>query len=860
MKIAFALGSIVVGLTSGAVPEADVTLVPIVSANRPIFFSLTGYANRESRLDANIHQMPLYSPYDATDPDWWDSMLAEQLHGRMSVMLMATRGVFDPNNSTDWDGFFNPRQLVRMVAAYNRAGITPRMMKVACFVDTQPFQKHYNDLVRGNRNAIDPVNFADTANVEFTYFNRGIKPWFDTVPRDYWFTVKMNGVSRPLIQFWTFHPSWTVNLQGNVSRLLTNLADRFERTYGVRPCFFMSHRLVTSGNQDSTVATQADVYGFHNWFTPSTDESYTIVQHNGVYAGHLVPGYENTRFPGNPDHIIARNGRDGKGVNGDTLLEGILAAINNRVTVMSIEGWTDDVELAGLYRSLDVEWTTPNQYINILRKYNDLRTETLRLEFEGCDAFLDKSSLNLGGKYRRSGALDIRKNTDESPGWSVGWVEAGEWMEFRDIELAPGTYTFSIRYAAMITKTVTLSIDGVSLSKINLPSTLSSNIYDTYSLGTARILEGSHTLRLTADTGDSPSDGTNLNLDWMFVKRLMKTVALKSSLNNFHVTAINGGGELVQADSFTAANFQEFIICDRNGGTLESGDLVNIQSPNGLYLSAEGGGKKRLLANLMTPTKNEQFTILRADGKKGTIASGTEIVLQSTGKQYVKTSTDNSGLLDVKGKKIEKATTFTLTDSNIVPRTVTFTSIAPEDGYVTESAGTSDVGGATNSTQATEGSGLRIGDTAFAQQIITIVSFDTSAIPEGAAIQSAILWLRRGVSVGNPSAAAFGEIRVDVKGTANGFSGSIGLQAQDFQAGADARGVATMSYPATNNVWSTGELSATGRSLINSTGRTQFRVYFAFAESNNNAADHLGFFSAESVSASNRPMLVVTYQ
>jgi Domain of unknown function (DUF5010)/DUF5010 C-terminal domain len=855
MKIALALSSLVVGLTSGAVPEADVTLVPIVSANRPIFFSLTGYANRESRLVVGIHQMPLYFPYEATDPDWWDNMVAEQLHGRMSVMLMATRGVVNPNDPNDLEGFFNPRQLVRMIAAYNRAGITPRMMKVACFVDTKPFQRHYNHLVRGNPNSAEPVNFADTANVEFTFFDRGIKPWYDTVPRDYWFTVKMNGISRPLIQFWNFHPSWSANMQGNISRLLTNLANRFEQTYGVRPCFFMGHRLVISGNQDSTVATQADVYAFHDWFIPSTDASYTIVQHNGVIAGHLVPGYENTAFPNDPDHIITRNGRDGRGVNGDTLVEGLSAAVNNRVSVMSIEGWTDDVELAGLYRSLDFEWTNPNQYINIMRKYNDLRTETLRLEFEGCDAFFDRSFENLGGRYRRGGGLDIQKNTDASPGWSVGWVEAEEWMEFRDIELAPGTYTFSIRYAALFNEIVTLSIDGFVLSRVDLPSTGQRTTYDTYSLGTTRVLEGSHTLRLTANTGDMMSDGSNLSLDWMFVKRVMKTVALRSSFNALFVTAVNGGGDLVRADSSTAANFQEFIICDRNGGTLESGDLVNIQCPNGLYLSAEDGGKKKFLADRTTPTPNEQFTILKKSGARGTITSGEEIVLQSRGRQYVKTG--KSGSLDVTGTKISRDTTFTLTDISIVPQTVTFTSIAAEDGYVTESTGASNVGGTITSTQA-QGAALRIGDTATAQQIVTIVSFDTSAIPEGAVIQSATLRLRRGAIVGNPSTSAFGLIRVDIKGTAGGFSDAVALQVQDFQAGADGKGVATMSYPAANNDWSTGELSATGRSLINSTGRTQFRVYFANAESNNGLADHLGFFSGES--ATNSPVLVVTYQ
>lgn len=640
---------------TAAVPAEDVTLVPIVSDNLPIHYTLTGYTNLESRLDSSLNQMPLFTPYDHKEDDWWDNLVAEQLQARMPVMLMSTRGVFDPNDPDDWDGSLNPRELVWLIDAFDRAGVTPELMKVACFVDTPIFQKHYVDLL--GLPASSNVDFSDTNNVAFTYFERGIQPWFDTVPREWWFTVDMDGVQRPLIQFWSFHPSWADNMQGNVSTMLTNVANRFENEYGVRPVFNMPSRLVTSGNQDSTVANQADVYAMNNWFIPSTDESYTIVTHNGVTAGAMCPGFAEGTYwsdPGhphyqNPDHFIARNGSDGLGSNGDTLIEGLDAMMSNGAKVVSIEGWTDDVEYAGLYRSLDAEWTNPNQYINIMRNYNDLRTETLRLELEGADAYYDTTSGNSGNQFRRSGDLDIQKLPGTDGGWNVGWVASGEWMEFRDVNLAPGTYTFSLRYAANSTKNVSLSVDGVSLGNVALPSTGGTTVYDTFSLGSTSVLEGTHTLRLT-----SASSG-GLNLDWMFVKREMLSVSLKSSLNDEYVTAVNGGAEQVQADSTIVGNHQEFIICDRNGGALESGDLINIQSRNGLYLSARAGGNNDLDADRLDPKGWEEFTVLKANGS-GTITSGTEIVLQSTDGDYVRTA--SSGLLDVRGTTIEDATTF----------------------------------------------------------------------------------------------------------------------------------------------------------------------------------------------------------
>lgn len=842
------LGSVAISLSAiGAVPADDVTLVPIVSDNMPLFYSLTGYANKESRLDPAIHQMPLFTPYDHLESDWWDNVVAEQLQGRMSAIMMSTRGVNDPDDPNDWEGSLNPRELVWLIDAFNRAGITPSLMKVTCFVDSPIFQKHYTDVAGLPDTAL--VNFADTNNIAFTYFERGIKPWFDTVPREYWMTVKMNGVQRPLIQFWSFHPSWATNMQGNVSKMLTNVANKFQNAYGVRPCFNMPMRLVTSGNQDSTVATQTDVYGFNDWFIPDTDQSYTICVHtNGSVVGHMVPGFQNAEYLGDPDYTITRNGSAGNGVNGDTLIEGLSAAMANGVNVMSVEGWTDDIEWAGLYRSLDSEWTNPSQYINLMRKYNDLRTETVRLEFEGCDAYYDTTAGNSGGKFRRSGDLDIQKISTNG-GWNIGWVAAGEWMEFRDVYLAPGTYKISIRYAASATKNVTLSVDGVLRGTNSLPSTGGTTIYDTYSLGTVSVVEGSHTFKLASLVSGG------LNLDWLFVKRVMTTGSLKSSLNSKYVTAVAGGADLVQADSTAVNNYQTFVICDRNGGTLEHGDLVNIQCHNGLYLSAKGGGNSDLTADRLSLGNWERFTIQKASGT-GTITSGTEIVLKSYGNYYVNTTTN--GLLNVKGTAIATATKFLWTTNAIrVPKTVTFTSIGAEDGYVNESTETSNVGGSTNVT-GTGGAALRIGDTSTKQQVKTVVSFDTSTIPPGSVIQSATLKLKRGAISGNPS--GFGTIRVDIIG-GTGFNNATALTKEDFQASAHATKVATMSYPAANNDWSTGNLSATtGLSMINLTGKTQLRVYFSTDDDNDATADHIGFYSGENTTSGNRPVLEVTYQ
>jgi|GEM_PF-3033016 len=190
--------------------------------------------------------------------------------------------------------------------------------------------------------------------------------------------------------------------------------------------------------------------------------------------------------------------------------------------------------------------------------------------------------------------------------------------------------------------------------------------------------------------------------------------------------------------------------------------------------------------------------------------------------------------------------------------TLTLTSIAAEDGRILESSESSNSGGSTNSADATPDA-LRTGDDASDRQYKTILSFDTSAIPDGATITSATLRLRRGSLTGINPFTTHGTLVVDLKG-GTGFSNSATLQTGDFQAAADAAQVATMSQANTNGDVSSGVLNATGLGLINKTGKTQFRVYFSLDDNDNGSADYIGWYSGNDANPANRPVLEVTYQ
>jgi hypothetical protein len=190
------------------------------------------------------------------------------------------------------------------------------------------------------------------------------------------------------------------------------------------------------------------------------------------------------------------------------------------------------------------------------------------------------------------------------------------------------------------------------------------------------------------------------------------------------------------------------------------------------------------------------------------------------------------------------------------PVTVTFTSIAADDGYVIESGENTNAGG-TATSNGSNANGLRVGDTSQDRQQKSVVSFDTASIPDGAVITGVTLRLRRGDLTGTNPFSTHGTCWADI--VSGSFSGSAALQTGDFQAAATATQVASMSNPAANLDWSTGNLNAAGLAALNKTGLTQLRVYFNTDDNDDNGNDYLGFYPANNGTAANRPQLVVTY-
>jgi hypothetical protein len=182
-----------------------------------------------------------------------------------------------------------------------------------------------------------------------------------------------------------------------------------------------------------------------------------------------------------------------------------------------------------------------------------------------------------------------------------------------------------------------------------VPETANADSFVLTGLGDAFVAHGPHTLRVRF------LDGL-VDLDWLFVKKMDPAFGLKVSTGKY-LSANQGGGSTVNTAAPHAQIWEAFVFDDLNGGTLQDGDQVNLQSYNGHYLSSSAGS---LTADKRAPGATEVFTVKLVSGTSIAVNSAIAL-LASDGKHYLTSNTGNS---DASGTSIGVAQTFTLVDDN----------------------------------------------------------------------------------------------------------------------------------------------------------------------------------------------------
>ncbi len=186
-------------------------------------------------------------------------------------------------------------------------------------------------------------------------------------------------------------------------------------------------------------------------------------------------------------------------------------------------------------------------------------------------------------------------------------------------------------------------------------------------------------------------------------------------------------------------------------------------------------------------------------------------------------------------------------------RAMSFVSRPSQDGWVRESGQGTGTGGSLNST----GPGLRIGDDAYNRQYRSFVSFDTSPLPNTAAIVLAKLRLKStGVITGTNPFITHGKLVLDLARPA--FGSGPGLVISDFQAFAAVSPAGNIG-PRLSSGFHAGLLNLRGVANINRYGTTQLRLRFSLSNNNDCGADYLTIYSSDVAVAAYRPTLIVYY-
>lgn len=142
---------------------------------------------------------------------------------------------------------------------------------------------------------------------------------------------------------------------------------------------------------------------------------------------------------------------------------------------------------------------------------------TTRIQAENFDtggqgvAYNDGDAANSGGQYRPTEGVDVEATTDAGGGHDVGWIAAGEWLEYTVNVAAAGTYDLKLRVARQPagTSNVRVLFGGVDKTgSLVVPSTGGWQTWTDLSRAGVSLAAGQQVLRISMV-------GASFNVNWI---------------------------------------------------------------------------------------------------------------------------------------------------------------------------------------------------------------------------------------------------------------------------------------------------------------------------------------------------------
>ena len=223
-----------------------------------------------------------------------------------------------------------------------------------------------------------------------------------------------------------------------------------------------------------------------------------------VWDGKRKTGYSPRKLQG---AIILGTGGDGSDGGAGTFYEGAMTIGNPPDSIdRKIQ---KNIAAAGYGSSVDLSDTVA------IAPFKDTLAIPGKIEAEDYDnggngrGFYDTDIANETTLYRADNA-----GIDSANGaYIYGWVTAGDWLRYTVNVKETGAHTYTARVASASTNaTFTLTLDGTPIAKISVPNTGAWKTFEEVTGTTPRLTQGTHVLKLTADTA-------YFNVDWVKFER-----------------------------------------------------------------------------------------------------------------------------------------------------------------------------------------------------------------------------------------------------------------------------------------------------------------------------------------------------
>ncbi|MBN1409961.1 MAG: carbohydrate-binding protein [Spirochaetales bacterium] len=155
--------------------------------------------------------------------------------------------------------------------------------------------------------------------------------------------------------------------------------------------------------------------------------------------------------------------------------------------------------------------------------------------------------------YSSMSGVQTESTTDSGGGTNVGWIDAGDWMDYNVTVASTGTYSIQYRVAALSAAGgLSFLFDGNNLGTTTMPVTGGWQTWTTQNGPTVSLSSGNHTIRLSVTAG-------GFNLNWFSitsggsVNTATPTPTSPPAATNTPTPASAGGRTLVWSEEFNGS-------------------------------------------------------------------------------------------------------------------------------------------------------------------------------------------------------------------------------------------------------------------------------------------------------------------